>query len=198
MDNVPMSVGRERTSRLLARVAHGDEAAASELLSELYEELRQIARGCMADERRDHTLQPTALVHEAYARLFAGGAPELEGRGHFVRLTARAMRNVLIDHARARRAQKRGADEPREALDHTLAAFQQEAGEFLDLAAVLERLEDLDPELARIVELRFFGGLTMDDIAALEGLSVPTIERRWRVARSWLRGELGAAGVDGA
>jgi RNA polymerase sigma factor (TIGR02999 family) len=194
MDPDAMSESCERTSRLLARVAHGDEAAAAELLAELYDELRRIAHGCMADERSDHTLQPTALVHEAYVRLFAGGAPELEDRVHFVRLAARAMRNVLIDHARARHAAKRGAGQPREALDHTLAALEEGTCSALDLEPALQRLERLDAELARLVELRFFAGLTLPDIAALEGVSVPTLERRWRVARSWLRGELGEGG----
>ncbi len=186
-----MSSGQEPTSELLARVVGGDEAAADELLGQLYDELRRIARSFMADERVDHTLQPTALVHEAYARLCTGGTPQLESRVHFVRLAARAMRNVLIDHARARRAGKRGAGEPLEALDHTLAALEEGTCEALDLDAALKRLEHLDAELARIVELRFFGGLTVSDVAELEGLSVPTVERRWRVARSWLRGELG-------
>ena len=197
MDPLSMNDSGERTSRLLARVARGDEAAAGELLQSLYDELRRIAGACMADERSDHTLQPTALVHEAYVRLFAGGAPELEGRAHFARLAARAMRNVLIDHARSRRAAKRGAGERREALDHTLAAVEEGTCDALDLEPALERLERLDAELARIVELRFFGGLTVAEIAELERVSVPTIERRWRVARSWLRGELGAMLGDG-
>ncbi len=187
---------RELTSRLLSRVAAGDGSAAGELLAALYTELRGIAERCMAGERADHTLQPTALVHEAYVRLFEGGPPDLEGRVHFVRLAARAMRNVLIDHARARRADKRGAGERKEALDRTLAYVEESTVEALDLEAALSRLERLDEELARIVELRFFGGLTVPEIAELERLSVPTVERRWRVARSWLRGELaGGKGI---
>jgi RNA polymerase sigma-70 factor (ECF subfamily) len=185
-----MIESREQTSRLLSRVAAGDESAAGELLAALYGELRRIAERCMAGERADHTLQPTALVHEAYVRLFDGGPPELEGRVHFVRLAARAMRNVLIDHARARRADKRGAGERVEPLDHTLASLEANATDALDLEAALGKLEHLDEELARIVELRFFAGLTVPEIAEIERLSVPTVERRWRVARSWLRGEL--------
>ncbi len=126
-------------------------------------------------------------------RLFEGRSPALEGRAHFLRLAARAMRNVLIDHARARGAQKRSGGERLEALDLTLASFEQQNTALLDLEAALRRLEDLDEELARLVELRFFSGLTLPEIAEVEGLSVPTLERRWRVARSWLRSELGDA-----
>ncbi len=181
---------RERTRRLLSRLAEGDGSAAAELLSSLYAELRQIAERCMAGERSDHTLQPTALVHEAYVRLFEGGAPNLEGRVHFVRLAARAMRNVLIDHARARAARKRDGGGPVEGIDLTLASFEESTVEVLDLEAALRRLEEMDEELARLIELRFFAGLTLPEIAELESISVPTLERRWRVARSWLRSEL--------
>lgn len=190
MDERTMGELREHTSRLLMRVSGGDAAAADELLAELYDELRAIARGCMRDERTDHTLQPTALVHEAFARLFAGGAPDVEGRKHFVHLAARAMRNVLVDHARARNSAKRGAGAPLEALDLTLAAVEEPELSILDLEVALARLEEMDEELARLVELRFFAGLSLPEIAELEGPSVPTLERRWRVARSWLRTQL--------
>ena len=182
---------RERTSRLLSRVAEGDGSAAAELLSTLYDELRRIAERCMASERSDHTLQPTALVHEAYVRLFEEGAPSLEGRVHFVRLAARAMRNVLIDHARSRAARKRSAGERVDAMDLSLAYFEESNVHVLDLGEALQRLEEMDEELARLVELRFFAGLTLPEVSELEGISVPTLERRWRVARSWLRSELG-------
>lgn len=186
---------RERTRRLLTLIAGGDVSAGSELLAKLYAELRGIAERCMAGERADHTLQPTALVHEAYVRLFESGSPHLEGRAHFVRLAARAMRNVLIDHARARGARKRVSGERLDALDLTLSYIEESTYEVLDLEHALVRLEAMDEELARLVELRFFAGLSLPEIADLDGVSVPTLERRWRVARSWLKSELGGKGL---
>lgn len=153
----------------------------------VYAELKRIADALMAGERADHTLEPTALVHEAYARLFVEGVPALEGRAHFLRLAARAMRHVLVDHARARGAGKRGGGEVLSALDHTVAALEREHVELLDLEEALTRLERMDEELARLVELRYFAGLTLPEIAEVEAVSVPTLERRWRVARAWLR-----------
>ncbi len=179
---------------MLAQVRAGSEAASGELLQLLYGELRDVARRCMEREQADHTLQPTALVHEAWLRLFGGAeTPSWESRAHFVHTAARSMRRVLIDHARARQSAKRGAGARPEPLDRTIAWFEERSIELLDLDRALERLEGFDAELAHLVELRFFGGLSVPEIAPLLGVSVPTVERRWRVARGWLRGELGAA-----
>ena len=182
-----MLEGEDLTEGLLSRLAQGDGEASSALLARLYSELRKIAERCMQAERADHTLQPTALVHEAYVRLFEGRTPQLADRAHFLRLAARAMRNVLVDHARSKRARKRDAGAPLEGLDLTLAAFEQDGHELLDLESALERLENMDEELGRVVELHIFGGLTMREVAEVEGCSLSTLERRWRVARGWLQ-----------
>jgi len=181
----------EYTTRLLRRIEGGDRDAAGELLPLLYGELRRLADIAMADERTGHTLQPTALVHEAWLRLMGGeGAPHAEGREHFLRLAARAMRNVLVDHARARSAQKRGKRVETDQLERIAGAFEERAIDVLALHEALEKLTTLDDELAKLVELRFFGGLSIPETAKALGLSTATIERDWRTARAWLRTEL--------
>ena len=146
----------------------------------------------MQGERTGHTLQPTALVHEAFLRLVPeGGAPQLEGRAHFLRVAARAMRRILVDHARARDADKRGGGRRPVALDDVLEAFAERDLDVLELSDAVEKLGAVDPELARLVELRFFAGLTIAETAAALGVSTPTVERHWRVARLWLARELG-------
>ena len=181
----------ERVTRLLERATSGDRAAAEELLPLLYGELKGVAVRSMRSERADHTLQPTALVHEAWLRLVGGGgAPRFESRRHFVRLAARAMRNVLVDHARARQAQKRGEGQEAASLDAVLAGFEEQHLDLLALHEALERLQEIDAPLARLVELRFFAGLTIEETARALELSTPTVERHWRVARMWLRREL--------
>jgi RNA polymerase sigma factor (TIGR02999 family) len=179
-------------TRLLERFAAGDRQAADLLLPLVYAELRRQAARAMGGERADHTLQPTALVHEAYLRLFDAPA-SFESRAHFVRVAARAMRNVLVDHARARGAQKRGDGRERVALDGVLAAYEERDLDVLALHEALERLLELDEPLGRLVELRFFAGLSIAQTAEVLGSSTATVERHWRVARLWLRRELGAA-----
>ena len=184
----------ERTRQLLARMRSGDDAAAADLYETLYADLRGLAGSYMAQERTGHTLQPTALVHEAWMRV-AGprqgdGAGEYGDRAHFVRTAARAMRRVLVDHARARKTQKRGEGEVQNGLDEMLAGYAAERIDICELDDVLERLTETDPELGRLVELRFFGGQSLPRIAELLGVSQTTIERRWRIARAWLRTEM--------
>jgi RNA polymerase sigma factor (TIGR02999 family) len=194
----PLEDQAHLAQRLLSQARSGSESASGELLQLLYGELRDVARRCMEREHAGHTLQPTALVHEAWLRLFSGNeTPSWESRAHFVHTVARAMRRVLIDHARARRSEKRGAGVRPEPLDRTIAYFEEHSIELLDLDRALAKLEEFDPELAHLVELRFFGGLSIPEIAPLLGVSVPTIERRWRVARGWLRGELHAEDDSG-
>lgn len=159
------------------------------LTEEAYAELRRIAARYLSAERPDHTLQPTALVNEAFVRLDAG-ASAFADRKHFIAAAARAMRNILVDHARARGAQKRGAGR-RVALDVEAAGVDEGHGaDVVVLDEALGRLETLHPRQARIVEMRFFGGLTNAETATLLDVSERTVERDWIVARAWLRREL--------
>jgi RNA polymerase sigma factor (TIGR02999 family) len=168
-----------------------DEGAADELMPLLYDQLRATAGRLMSGQRADHTLQATALVNEAWLKL-AGpvrGA-EWEGRGHFLRVAARAMRHVLVDHARAAGTDKRGADAVKLPLDELLIEAEERVRDVGAFDEALRELEAVDPELAQVVELRFFGGLTNEEVGRALGLSKPTVERRWRAARLFLRRSL--------
>ncbi|MEQ1894955.1 MAG: ECF-type sigma factor [Planctomycetota bacterium] len=181
----------DRTTALLHRVAEGDSNAANELLALVYEELHRLAGSFLAGERRDHTLQPTALVHEAWLRM-NGGAPQAwQNRAQFVAVAARAMRRVLLDHARRRAAQKRSGSGERVPLDDTIEVFERGGVDLLALNEALGRLELLDPELVRLVELRYFAGASNEEAALALGVSTRTVERGWSTARAWLRAELG-------
>ncbi|MCC6161755.1 MAG: sigma-70 family RNA polymerase sigma factor [Acidobacteria bacterium] len=182
---------RQDIAPLLAGTAAGEEEAAARLFAIVYDELRRLAASALRRERADHTLQPTALVHEAFLRLVDVPEEQWHDRGHFVALAARAMRRVLVDHARGRNTLKRGKADlrvPFEGVD--VAAGEPTGVDLVALDTVLERLAALDPRQARIVELRFFGGLTVDETAALIGTSTRTIKRDWQMARAWLRREL--------
>ena len=174
---------------LLQRMAAGHADAAEELLPLLYGELHALASGYMAGERKHHTLQPTALVHEAWIRL-TGDAQDWQNRAHFVGVAARAMRRVLVDHARRRNAEKRGGDLRRVGLDAALDLFEEAGPDLVVLNESLERFERVDPELARLVELRFFGGASSQDIAEVLGVSSRTVERGWKTAQAWLRADI--------
>jgi RNA polymerase sigma-70 factor, ECF subfamily len=194
-------------SALIQRAMGGDRAAEDALFRLLYPELRRRAGAMMRRQPVWHTLQATALVHEAWLRLGLGGGqggdqggdgstggpggPEWAGRNHFVGAAASAMRQVLVDHARTRDAQKRGGGLRREPLDELLVAYEERSVAMLDLDAALERLAAKDPRAARVVELRFFGGMTMADVAATLGVPLRTVERDWRAARARLLAELG-------
>ena len=173
-------------SRLLRAWSEGDEAAREQLLPLVYDELRRRAARYLRRERPGHTLQPTALVHEAYLRLIKQRGVSWQNRAQFFALASQMMRRILVDHARARRAAKR----PARALQVTLAdAALPTARRSLDLVALdgaLDELAAADPRPARIVELRFFGGLTREEIADGLGVSVPTVTRDWRFAKAWL------------
>jgi RNA polymerase sigma factor (TIGR02999 family) len=175
---------------ILQRLGQGDAGAEAELLALVYAELRGMADAELRGERVDHTLQATALVHEAWLRLVDGSATDWTGRAHFYGAAARAMRQVLVDHARARGAAKRGGGRARTPLDESLALYESRALDVLALDEALQRLAAADARAARIVELRFFGGLEIAEIAAALDVSVPTVERSWRMARAWLRAEL--------
>lgn len=181
---------RAQTTILLTQAQGGDASAAERLAPQIYEELRRLAAIYLRGERPDHTLQPTALVHEAYLRLIDASRVDWRDRAHFFRTAARAMRRVLVDHARARGAEKRAGARQR----ITLAGVDPElAGpdfELLALDELLERLAVLHERHAQVVELRFFGGLTIAETAAALGVSETTVEDDWAMARAWLQRQL--------
>lgn len=187
---MPPAPGADRpgeVTRCLQRLAGGDGAAGAELLDLLYGELRRAAAAAMRGERVDHTLDPTALVHEAWLRLLGRTPRAFDDRGHFLRAAARAMRRVLIDHARARRRHKRGGGEPAAALDAWFVGVESRQLDLLALDEALDRLEAADADLAQLVELRFFSGLSIAEAAAVLTRSTASVERDWRCARALLR-----------
>jgi RNA polymerase sigma factor (TIGR02999 family) len=180
-------------TRLLHRVRDGDRAAVDELMPLVYNELRRIAQAFMRRQRPGHTLQPTALVNEAYVKLFGGGAPDLHDRAHFLALSSRVMRQVLVDHARAVAAAKRGGDAVRVLWDENAEPHVGGANQpidLLDLHAALEALERDDPSLGQTVEGFYFAGMTAEELAAAGGRSVHVVRHELRAARAWLRREL--------
>ena len=179
-----------RVTRILRELDLGDPGQAEELLEIVYDELRKLARRQLRGERAGHTLQPTALVHEAYLRLARGREARWESRAHFFGAAARAMRQILVDHARRRRAGKRGGGAERVTLDTSVPGEDGVAADVLDLHEALERLALNDPDLARLVELRFFAGLTLDETAETLGVSRRKVAKDWSVARLWLQREL--------
>ena len=183
---------KDQTSQvtgLLREIVRGDSGAVHRLFPLVYDELRALARGYMRSERPDHTLQSTALVHDAYVRLVGESAVQWEGRAHFMRIAARAMRQVLVEHARRRGALKRGAGAKRVTLAE--AELEAPSDDYLvALDEALPLLEERDPQAARIVELRFFGGLTVEETAENIGVSARTVKRDWRVAKGWLHQQI--------
>ena len=181
-----------RATMLLQRLDEGDAAAGDELYPLLYDELRRVARGVMASERVGHTLQPTALVHEAYLKLVDATAVRQGDRERFLRLAAWAMRQVLVDFARRRRAERRGGDDrERVSLAPGLLASEENGAtpgsvDLLDLDDALTRLAERHEQAARVVELRFFGGLSIEESAAVLGVSPTTVKRDWLMAKAWL------------
>lgn len=159
-----------------------------ELLEEIYAELHRLASSFLRNERAHHTLQPSALINEAYLRLVEHKTMPAVDRAHFMRQAARAMRNVLIDHARQKRARKRDHSLLEPSLGHTIADFSPE--QYLTIDHAVTRLEEWDPRQAEIVELRFFGGLSVPEVAEMLDISEKTVKREWAMARAWLRAEL--------
>lgn len=176
-------------TRLLKEINAGNQAAMSELLPLVYGELHRIAANYFRSERDGHTLQPTALVNEAYIRL-AGQHESWQSRVQFLAVSAITMRRILVDHARSRSRCKRGGDPLRVELDDNLASTEQREAEILALDEALESLAEMDPEQARLVELRFFGGLSIDETAAALRISPASVKRQWRSARAWLHKRL--------
>ncbi len=190
-----MDRGAEDVTQLLAGLGAGDEQAAEHLLPLVYNELRALAEQNLRRERPDHTLQATALVHEAYIRLVDSDRIRLRNRAHFFALAAQAMRRILVDHARGHRRRKRGAGRSKISLERLPALSIETDVDLLALDEALERLGGINERYARIVEMRFFGGMTMEEIAELLAVSKSTVERDWRVARAWLYRELNSGGT---
>lgn len=184
-----MQSAQERTTYLLAQADAGDPAASAQLMEVVYDELRRLAASYLRQQNSDHTLQPTALVHEAFLKLVdqtgAGGAG-YRGRSHFFATAARAMRQILIDHARAKNADKRGGAWQRLTLDEGLMPSGWSTVDMVALDDALKALAELDERQARMVEMRFFGGLSVDEVAVVLGISKSTVEEDWRMARAWL------------
>ena len=177
-------------TELLDRWTRGDNAAFEELVPLVYQDLRRVARRCLAGQRVDHTLQSTALVHEAYLRLVGRDRADWQNRQHFLAVAAQAMRHILVDHARKRRAAKRGAASVKLALDDAIALPQQRELDLVALDEALRALAMLDRRQSQVVELRFFGGLSIEDVSNVLGISPATVKREWATARSWLFAEL--------
>jgi len=179
-------------TRLLDVAAAGDHRAAADLLPLVYDELRKLAAARMAGESPDHTLQPTALVHEVFIRLVDQRRVDWQDRAHFFGVAANVMRRILVDHARRRGASKRGEGVPSVPIDEARDVAASDGMPVLALDQALDRLEKVDAELARIVELRAFGGLTIEEAAHVLSVSPSTAKRDWRTAKAWLTRELGS------
>lgn len=182
-------------TQLLRGACVGDEQALGKLLPVVYDELRRIARRQLSRERPDHTLEGTALVHEAYLKLLGSPSPDWQDRAHFFGIAARCMRQVLVDHARAQGAAKRGGEWERTSLTNKGLGVEIPLTDFIALDDALEKLGERDPRLLKVVEYRFFGGLEEREVAELLGVTTRTVQRDWAGARAWLYKELfGAPG----
>jgi RNA polymerase sigma-70 factor (ECF subfamily) len=175
---------------LLSALTRGEEQAASKLIPLVYDELRRLAASYMRRERGDHTLQATALVNEAYLKLVEQRSVDWQSRAHFFGIAAQLMRRILIDHARGHLRQKRGGEQQIVSLDEVFVISQQQSDELVALDDSLERLAKIDPRQAKVVELRFFGGLTVEEAANVLGVSPKTVKREWSVAKAWLYADL--------
>ncbi len=183
---------------MLSRAIQGDPQAGSRLLAAVYDDLRAIAGRAMREQANGRILlQPTALVHEAYLKILER-TPNIESKTHFCAVAAMAMRQILVDHARAQNRVKRGGDLQRITLTSALAVAATRQVDLLDLDEALQRLAELDPRAAKVVELRFFGGLTEPQVADAIGVSERTVRNDWSMARAWLRCELGQESVEDA
>ena len=190
MESVPLSSPEADVTALLAEVAKGNHAAQERLVPLVYEQLKGLARRYMRRERTDHTLQTTALVHEAYLKLVHQESPNWQGRAQFFGIAAQLMRRILIDHARHHLREKRGGAQIILPLNEALAFSPEHSEDLLKLDEALDRLAKLDPRQSRIVELRFFGGLSVEETSRFLGVSPITVKRDWAVAKVWLCGEL--------
>lgn len=179
---------KDEITALLGKITDGSETAPGELLELVYDDLRRLAAAYMANERSDHTLQATALVHEAYMRLVDWKNVTWQNRAQFFAIAASVMRNVLIDHARARRANKRAGHKL--ILDDAISIPEQRPIDLIALDEAMQSLEKVDPRQAKIVELRFFGGLSIEETAFILNVSESTVRREWTFAKAWFQREL--------
>lgn len=185
-----MQSPRGEITRLLVDLKNGNREVVNRLMPLVYADLRKMARRYLRVERIEHTLQPTALVHEAYLRLVDQSQANWQNRAHFFAVSAQAMRRILVDHARAHKADKRGGPAPKLSLDVITAVQEQHYPELVMLDEALSNLQKYDLQQGQIVELRFFGGLSEVEIAEVLHISVRTVKRDWRVARAWLYREM--------
>jgi len=181
---------RPNITQILKKATSGDDSAVRRLMPLVYDELRALAESYLRQERSDHTLQATALVHEAYVRLIKQEDVEWQNRAHFFAVAAQAIRRILVDHARARGRGKRGGGLQRVRLDENVAVLEERDLDLVALDESMEKLARLHERQARIVELRFFGGLTLKEVGEFLGVSPRTVDGDWRMARAWLRREL--------
>ncbi len=184
------SLSPHRVTQLLVNWSHGDDSALAELTPLVYEELRRLAHHFMEGQRPDHTLQTTVLVNEAYLRLAGQTNPSWQNRAHFFAVAARAMRQILVNYAKSNRAQKRGGGALKVELDEAAILSPEQSKEIVDLHEALERLGTLDSRKARVVELKYFGGLNYDEIAEVLKIARMTVRRDWEFAKVWLYTEL--------
>ena len=182
-----MAQSPQQVTQLLVAWSGGDQAARDELMPLVYEELRRLAHQCMRRERPAHTLQTSGLVNEAYIRLIDQKNIQWQDRAHFFGIAARLMRQVLVDYARTRRYAKRGGDAHRVSLDEAMIISEERAGEVVALDDALKTLAEIDPRQSQIVELRFFGGLSIEETAEVLAISPGTVMRDWTLAKAWLR-----------
>ena len=191
-----MGIAPTEFTQLLVNWRNGDKAALDQMTPVVYEELRRLARFFLAAERSDHTLQPTALVHEAYVRLVDQHAVDWKNRAHFLGVAASMMRRILINHARARQAAKREGFTQAISLEDALGVFTNPRIDLLALNRALQELSEMDPQQGRVVELRYFGGLTIEETAEVMEISPATVKREWSTARLWLLQQIEGGAVQ--
>ena len=178
-------------TQMLIELTDGNSADVNQILPHIYDELRKLAGSYLRRERSDHTLQPTALVHEAYMKLIDQKQVKWQNRAHFFGIAAQVMRRILMDHARKHKAEKRGGEADKLPLEEEILLVSQESSsQLIALDDALKALAELDPQKAKIVELRYFGGLSIEETAEVTGVSVPTVNRQWKTAKAWLYGQL--------
>ena len=185
-----MSQPTDNVTKLLIDLSQGDRNAVDLLLPVIYDELRKLAANYLRRERPDHTLQPTALVHEAYLHLVDQTRVNWQNRAHFFGVAAQIMRRLLVDHARKHNAQKRGQDFQKLSLDENIDRSVERSEDLVALDDALNALASFDEQKARLVELRYFGGLSIEETADVLGVTPATINRHWRLAKAWLYGEM--------